>query len=178
MGSPFALLGWRTAAPGGRFSGRRKMYEQALAIWTATSDKIDIAETQLGLADLSLEEARSPVEQEAAVRQIIEVFRSRKPATTKPGLVRPLPRAACGRESGRSKRSIATRAHPRRKSQNPAIRWQTAIVAAVSKPLETTLPLRFRNHDAEGVDRHHRKIARARYQESNSTLVWHSLHSR
>src|ERR1700733_12214282 len=60
------------------FSGARKMYEQALAIRTSAGDAITVAETQLGLADLSLEEGHSPVEQEAAMRQVIEVFQKRK----------------------------------------------------------------------------------------------------
>jgi hypothetical protein len=35
------------------------MYEQALALRTSAGDKLTIAETQLGLADLSLEETHS-----------------------------------------------------------------------------------------------------------------------
>jgi len=106
------------------------MYEQALAIWTATSDKIDIAETQLGLADLSLEEARSPVEQEAAVDRSSRFFRSRKPATTKPRLGASSPRAACGRKADAAREALQHARTLAAKSQNPAIRWQTAIVAA------------------------------------------------
>jgi len=131
-GSPFALLGLggllRQEAD---FPGARKMYEQALAIWTATSDKIDIAETQLGLADLSLEEARSPVEQEAAVRQIIEVFQKQKARDDETQAWCVLSRALlaegkadAAREALQHARTLAA------KSQNPAIRWQTAIVAA------------------------------------------------
>ncbi len=60
------------------FSGARKMYEQALAIRTSAGDKLTIAETQLGLADLSLEESHSPVEQEAAMRQVTRSFSEAK----------------------------------------------------------------------------------------------------
>jgi hypothetical protein len=44
------------------------MYEQALAIPTLAGDKLTIAQTQLALADLSLEEAHSPAAHEAALR--------------------------------------------------------------------------------------------------------------
>ena len=113
------------------FSGSRKMYEQALAMRTSAGDKITIAETQLALADLSLEEARSPAEQEAAVRRALEVFQTQKirdDETQAWGiLARALiaqGKAADAKEAAQHARSLAT------KSQNPDIRWQTAISAA------------------------------------------------
>src|ERR1700733_5806463 len=60
------------------FSSARQMYEQALAIRTSERDEFTIAETQLGIADLSLEEGHSPAEQEAVIRQVLEVFQKRK----------------------------------------------------------------------------------------------------
>jgi DNA-binding winged helix-turn-helix (wHTH) protein/Tfp pilus assembly protein PilF/TolB-like protein len=113
------------------FSGARKRYEQALAIRTSTGDEFTIAETQLGLADLSLEEARSPVEQEAAIRPVLEIFQKRKALDDEILgwciLARALVaqgKAAAAAEAMQHARSLAS------KSQNPEIRWRTAIVAA------------------------------------------------
>ena len=113
------------------FSGARRMYEQALAIRTSAHDEFTIAETQLGLADLSLEEAHSPVEQEAAMRQVIEVFQKRKARDDETLawciLARALlaeGKAAAATDAVQHARSLAA------KSQNPEIRWRTAITAA------------------------------------------------
>jgi tetratricopeptide (TPR) repeat protein len=113
------------------FSGARKMYEQALAIRNTAGDKLTIAQTQLGLADLSLEEAHSSVEQEAAMRQAIEVFQkqqSRDDETLAWGVLArallPEGKAAAATEAMQHARSLAI------KSQNPEIRWRTAITAA------------------------------------------------
>ena len=113
------------------FAGSRKMYEQALALRTSTGEKLTIAETQLALADLSLEEARSPAEQEVAVRQALEVFQAQKIRDDEAGawcvLARALlaeGKAAAAKDAMQHARSLAA------KSQNPEIRWQTAIVAA------------------------------------------------
>jgi tetratricopeptide (TPR) repeat protein len=113
------------------FPGARKMYEQSLAIRTSRGDTIPIAETQLALADLSLEEARPPAEQEAAVRQTIEVFQKEKLPDDETGawciLARALlaqGKAADAKEAMRHARSLAA------KSQHPEVRWQTAITAA------------------------------------------------
>jgi DNA-binding winged helix-turn-helix (wHTH) protein/tetratricopeptide (TPR) repeat protein len=113
------------------FSGARKMYEQALAIRTSARDEFTIAETQLGLADLSLEEAHSPVEQEAVIRQVLEVFQTRKARDDETLAWCILARALLAE----GKPSAATEAmqHARSlaaKSQNPEIRWRTAITAA------------------------------------------------
>jgi DNA-binding winged helix-turn-helix (wHTH) protein/TolB-like protein len=112
------------------FSGARKMYEQALAIRTPAGDKLSIAETQLRLADLSLEEAHSPVEQEAAVRQALEVFQKQKARDDETEawciLARALAaqsKAAAAKDAVQHARSLAA------KSQNPGTRWQTAIAA-------------------------------------------------
>src|ERR1700733_11743933 len=113
------------------FSGARKMFEQALAIRTSAHDEFTIAETQLGLADLSLEEAHSPVEQEAAMRQVIEVFQKRKARDEETQAWCILARAllaqgkvAEAKDAVQHARSMAV------KSQNPEIRWRTAITAA------------------------------------------------
>ncbi len=113
------------------FSGARQIYEQALAITTAAGDKLTIAEIQLALADLSLEEARPPVEQESAVRQALDIFQKQKSRDDEIGawnmLARVLvveDRGAPAKEAMQHARALAAR------SQNPEIRWRTAITAA------------------------------------------------
>jgi hypothetical protein len=131
-GTPYALLGLGSLLlQDADFSGARKMDEQALAMRTATGDKIPLAETRLALADLSLEEARPPAEQETAVRQALEVFQTQKMRDDETGawcvLARALlaqGKAAAAKEAMQHPRSLAA------KSQNPEIRWRTAITAA------------------------------------------------
>jgi DNA-binding winged helix-turn-helix (wHTH) protein/tetratricopeptide (TPR) repeat protein len=113
------------------FSGSRKMYEQALAIRTAGDEKLSMAEAQLGLADLSLEEAHSPADQEAAVRKVLEVFQKQKARDDETNAWCLLARAllAEGKASSASDAMQHARAVAA-KSQNPEIRWRTAITAA------------------------------------------------
>jgi tetratricopeptide (TPR) repeat protein len=113
------------------FAGSRKMYEQALAIRTTGGDTLAIAQTQLGLADLSLEEARSPAEQEAVVRNALEVFQAQKDREDETEAWCVLARAllaqgkvAPAKDAIQHARSLAA------KSQNPETRWQTALTAA------------------------------------------------
>jgi DNA-binding winged helix-turn-helix (wHTH) protein/Tfp pilus assembly protein PilF/TolB-like protein len=113
------------------FAGSRKMYDQALTLRTSAGEKLTIAETQLALADLSLEEGRSPAEQEAAVRQALEIFQTQKMRDDETGawcvLARTLlaqGKAAAAKDAIQHARSLAA------KSQNPEIRWRTAITAA------------------------------------------------
>jgi DNA-binding winged helix-turn-helix (wHTH) protein/Tfp pilus assembly protein PilF/TolB-like protein len=113
------------------FPGSRKMYEQALALRTSAGEKLTIAETQLSLADLSLEEARSPADQEATVRQALEVFQTQKARDDETLAWCILARAllaegklAAAKEAMQHARSLAA------KSQNPDVRWRTAIAAA------------------------------------------------
>ena len=94
-------------------------------------DKITIAETQLGLADLSLEEGHPPAEQEATIRQALEVFQTQKVRDDETlawcVLARALlaeGKAAAAKEAMQHARALAA------KSQNPNIRWPTAITAA------------------------------------------------
>jgi eukaryotic-like serine/threonine-protein kinase len=113
------------------FSGARKMYEQALAIRTSAGDKLTIAETELGLADLSLEEAHSPAEQAAAMRQVIEVFQKQKARDDETQAWCVLARALLA--EGKAAAATDAIQHARSlgaKSQNPEIRWRTAITAA------------------------------------------------
>src|SRR5580704_574730 len=133
------------------FAGSRKMYEQALAIRTTAGDKLAIAETQMGLADLALEEEQSSAghlpaehsaagassdghsaaEQEAAARQALEVFQAQKVHDDETGAWSVLARAllaegktAAAKDAMQQARTLAA------KSQNPNIRWPTAIAAA------------------------------------------------
>ncbi len=113
------------------FPGARRMYEQALAMRNAADAKLSIAETQLALSNLSLEEAHSPVEQEAVIRPALEVFQKQKARDDETLawciLARSLfaeGKAAAATEAMQHARSLAA------KSQNPEIRWRTAIAAA------------------------------------------------
>jgi eukaryotic-like serine/threonine-protein kinase len=122
------------------FSGSRKMYEQALALRASAAEKLTIAETQLALADLSLEETRPPAEQEAAVRQALEVFQTQKIRDDEIQawcvLARALlaeGKAADAKDAVQHARSLAA------KSQNPEIRWRAAITAARVETAEKNL---------------------------------------
>ena len=115
----------------GDFRGSRKMYEQALALRTSAGEKLTIAETQLSLADLSLEEVRSAAEQEVVVRQALEIFQTQKVRDDETQAWCVLARAllaegkpAAATEAMQHARSLAA------KSQNPEIHWRTAITAA------------------------------------------------
>jgi tetratricopeptide (TPR) repeat protein len=113
------------------FAGARKMLEQALAVRTSAGEKITISETQLELADLSLEEARSPVEQEAAVRQVLDVFQKQKARDDEIRAWCVLSRALLA--EGKAAEAKETAQHAQAlaaKSQNPEIRWGAAIMGA------------------------------------------------
>jgi ATP/maltotriose-dependent transcriptional regulator MalT len=80
---------------------------------------------------LSLEEARSPAEQEAVVRNALEVFQAQKDRDDETGawcvLARALlaqGKAAPAKDAVQHARALAA------KSQNPGIRWQAALTAA------------------------------------------------
>lgn len=115
----------------GDLPGARKMFEQALAIRTSAGDNLTIAETQLSLAELSLEESGSPVQQETVVRHVIDVFQKQKSRDDEIAAWGILSRILLAegkvpdaKAALQQARSLAT------KSQNPAVRWQSAIDAA------------------------------------------------
>jgi tetratricopeptide (TPR) repeat protein len=123
------------------FSGARKMYEQALTIRTSAGEELSMAETQLGLAHLSLEEAHSPVEQEATIRQALEVFQQQKARDDETRAWCILARALLA--EGKATAAIEAMQHARSlaaKSQNPEIRWRTAIAAARIETGKKTAP--------------------------------------
>jgi DNA-binding winged helix-turn-helix (wHTH) protein/tetratricopeptide (TPR) repeat protein len=113
------------------FPGARGMYEQALAIRTSAGDQLTMAQVQLALADLSLEEAHSPAEQEVAVRRVIEVFQKQKARDDEiqgwcilAHAMLAQDKAAAASDAIEHARALAG------KSENPEIRWRTAIAAA------------------------------------------------
>jgi eukaryotic-like serine/threonine-protein kinase len=123
------------------FSGARKMYEQALAARTAAGDKLTVAETQLALADVSLEEGHIPSDEEATIRQAIEALQQQKAHDDETlawgTLARTLlaqGKAADAKQAMQQARSLAA------KSQNPNIRWQTAINGALIEAAEKDFP--------------------------------------
>jgi DNA-binding winged helix-turn-helix (wHTH) protein/tetratricopeptide (TPR) repeat protein len=110
------------------FSGARKIFEQALAIVTKAGEQLSIAEGQLPLVEISLDEARSPVEQEAAARRILEVFQKQQAHDDEIDAWSILSRAllaegkaATSKEAMQHARTLAA------KSQNPKTRWLAAI---------------------------------------------------
>ena len=113
------------------FDGARKMYEQALQIRTSAGDTITIAETQLALVNLAIEEARSPAGQlEAVVRQALDVFQKQKESDDEIQAWCMLARVlladgkmAAAQQTLRQAQILAA------KSQNPASRWEVAIAA-------------------------------------------------
>jgi DNA-binding winged helix-turn-helix (wHTH) protein/tetratricopeptide (TPR) repeat protein len=116
----------------GDFAAARKMYGQALAARTAAGDKLTTAETQLGLANLSLEEARPAVEQEAAVRQALEIFQKQNARDDETQAWWALARALLA--EGKSAAAEDAIQHARTlasKSQNPEVRWRTTIAASL-----------------------------------------------
>ena len=112
------------------FRGARQMLEQALAISASAGEKITISETQLPLADLSLEETRSPVEQEAAARLVLDVFQKQKGRDDEIQAWCLLSRAllaegnpAAAKETVQHALTLAA------KNQNPEVRWGATISA-------------------------------------------------
>ncbi|MGC9990334.1 MAG: tetratricopeptide repeat protein [Terriglobales bacterium] len=113
------------------FAGARKMYEQALAMRTTEGDALTVAETRLSIADLSLEEAHSPIEQEEAIRQVIEVVQKLKDLDDETNAWCSLARALLAEGKGAAATQAAQHAQSlSSKEQTPEVRWNTAIAAA------------------------------------------------
>jgi DNA-binding winged helix-turn-helix (wHTH) protein/tetratricopeptide (TPR) repeat protein len=129
------------------FPGAHKMYEQALAIRTAAGEKLSIAETQLRLADLSLEEAHSAAEQETVIRQAVEVFQKQKARDdeTEAWCILARTLVAQGKAAG-AKDAMQHARFLAAKSQNPEIRWRTAIASARIESSEKDVA-----HSAAGI---------------------------
>jgi tetratricopeptide (TPR) repeat protein len=110
------------------FSGARKEFEQALAIVTSAGEQLSIAEGQLPLVEISLEEARPPVEQETSARRLLDVFQKQQAHDDEIDAWSILSRvllaegkAAAAKEAMQHGRALAA------KSQNPKTRWAAAI---------------------------------------------------
>jgi DNA-binding winged helix-turn-helix (wHTH) protein/tetratricopeptide (TPR) repeat protein/TolB-like protein len=112
-------------------SGARRMYEQALAIRTTAGDKLGIAENQVDLASLSLEEAHSPVDQESAIRQAIELFQQHRTGDLEALAWCALARALLAQGKDTSAKEAVQHAHLlTTKSRGLEAQWRTAIAAA------------------------------------------------
>jgi tetratricopeptide (TPR) repeat protein len=112
-------------------SRARTMYEQALAIRTSAGDKFTMAQVQLALADLSLEEAHAPAEQEAATHQVIEVFQKQKARDDEIQAWCVLARAMLAQDKAAAASDAIEHARSLAgKSQNPEVRWRTALATA------------------------------------------------
>jgi hypothetical protein len=84
---------------------------------------------------LSLEEPRSPVEQESAIRQAIDVFQKQKARDDETQAWYILARALLAEgKTVAAKEAMQNAPALAAKSQNPEVRWRTAIAAA---PIET-----------------------------------------
>jgi DNA-binding winged helix-turn-helix (wHTH) protein/tetratricopeptide (TPR) repeat protein len=113
------------------FSGARKMYEKALAMMTSAGEHLSVAETERRIANLSLEEARSPVEQEVALRQVLEVFQKQKARDDEIQAWCILSRALLAEGKAAEAKEAAQRARDLAlKGQNVKTQWVAAIAAA------------------------------------------------
>jgi hypothetical protein len=97
----------------------------------AGGDKLTLAETQLGMAELSLEEARSPAEQGSAIRKVIDIFQQQKARDDETRAWWILVRALLAEDGiPEAKEAVQHARALTGKSQNPEVRWRTAIAAA------------------------------------------------
>jgi len=110
------------------FSSARKMYEQALAIVTSAGEQLSIAEIRLPLVEISLDEGRSPIEQETVARQILDVFQKQQAQgdeidawCTLSHVLLAQGKAVPAKEAMQHARALAA------KHQNPKTRWEAAI---------------------------------------------------
>jgi eukaryotic-like serine/threonine-protein kinase len=123
------------------FAGARKALEQSLALRQQGEDKIILGETQMELADLSLEEGRSPSEVEASARSAIEEFKKEK-AWEDEGLAWALLARVLFAERNfePAKQAAAEAVSLAEKSPQFEIRMDNAIVAARVKALDGSVP--------------------------------------
>jgi len=112
------------------FAGARKFYERALAEDRAADEKRQVAEVQLLLAGLALEEGR-PEEQEATVRQDINVFQKQNARDSETAAWNLLTRLLLAEAKlPAAKEAIKHASNLAARSQNPEVRWRTAIASA------------------------------------------------
>jgi eukaryotic-like serine/threonine-protein kinase len=113
------------------FQGARKLFEEALSVQTAANKKRSVADIEVSLAELSLEEGRSSAEQEAVIRKAIAVFQQQKANDSEAQAWCLLARdftahgnVAAAQDAMQHARVLAS------KSQNLEVRWRTSIIAA------------------------------------------------
>jgi len=115
----------------GDFVGARKALEQSLAMRTKAGDKVTIAESQMRLADLSLEEGRAPSEAETAIRQAIDEFQKEKARDDEAQALAILARTLFAEQKfDEAKRVAAQAVSLSEKEKNVEIRMENATVAA------------------------------------------------
>jgi DNA-binding winged helix-turn-helix (wHTH) protein/TolB-like protein len=113
------------------FSGSRQMYEQALAIRRASGEELLVAQIQLGLAELALEERKPSPERETDIRHDLQVFQTQKVRDDEVKAWCLLARSLARDGKISEAQEAVGRARPlANKSENPRIRWQAAIAAA------------------------------------------------
>jgi eukaryotic-like serine/threonine-protein kinase len=120
-------------------AGARKALEQSLAIRKKGEDKVLLGETQLELADLSLEEGRAPSDVESDARQAIEDFKKEKAWDDEALAWALLARALFAQQKLEEAKVAAAQAFSlSEKSPNFEIRMDNAIVAARVRFLDSS----------------------------------------
>ena len=123
------------------FAGARKALEQSLAILKEGEDKIILGETQMELANLSIEEGRSPFDVETAARSAIEDFKKERAWEDEGLACALLARALFAEQKLEQARQAATEALSfAAKSPQFEIRMDNAIVAARVRALDGSVP--------------------------------------
>jgi DNA-binding winged helix-turn-helix (wHTH) protein/tetratricopeptide (TPR) repeat protein len=122
------------------FAGARKALEQSLAMRKEGEDKVLLGETQLELANLSLEEGRAPSEVETNARQAVEDFKKEKAWDDEALAGALLARALFAEQKFKEAQHAAAEALPLSgKSPHFEIRMESAIVAARTQALDRSI---------------------------------------
>jgi DNA-binding winged helix-turn-helix (wHTH) protein/tetratricopeptide (TPR) repeat protein len=113
------------------FEGARKALEQSMAVRKGGENKVILRETQMELADLSLEEGGAPSDAETTARQAIEDFNKEKARDDEALAWALLARSLCAQQKFEEAKHAAAQALSlSEKSPNFEIRMDNAIVAA------------------------------------------------
>jgi tetratricopeptide (TPR) repeat protein len=113
------------------FEGARKALEQSMAVRKGGENKVILRETQMELADLSLEQGRAPSDAETTARQAIEDFNKEKARDDEALAWALLARSLCAQQKFEEAKHAAAQALSlSEKSPNFEIRMDNAIVAA------------------------------------------------
>jgi len=113
------------------FEGARKALEQSMAVRKGGENKVILRETQMELADLSLEEGGAPSDAETTARQAIEDFNKEKARDDEALAWALLARSLCAQQKFEEAKHAAAQALSlSEKSPNFEIRMDNPIVAA------------------------------------------------